>query len=266
MMSWWADSALATATWVDAFDIAILAWLIYRGLLLIRGTRALLSLVGLLIAALIYGISGYFGLNALHWVLDNLFVYAFLGLLILFQEDIRRALARAGGVFTRSALPSEANRLEAVIQSVFALAERKIGALVVIERSGSLDPYIEGSQRLDSLVSGDLIQSVFHPTSPIHDGAVVIRGDRIVAAGVFLPLSLSKDLSKSFGTRHRAAIGLSDATDALILVVSEERGTVTIVQDGKLTAIADSNELRQALSAGLEKSERVADTVDEVAS
>ena len=115
MPPWLADSALATATWIDAIDIAILSWLIYRGLLLIRGTRALLSLVGLLIAGGIYLASGYVGLNAVHWVLDNLFVYAFLGLLILFQEDVRRALARAGGVFTRTALPSEAQRLESVI-------------------------------------------------------------------------------------------------------------------------------------------------------
>ncbi len=266
MPSWLADSAFATATWVDVFDICILAWLIYRGLLLIRGTRALLSLVGLLIATLLYGISGYVGLNALHWLLDNLFVYAFLGLLILFQEDIRRALARAGGVFTRSSMPSEAARVESVIQAVFVLAERKIGAIVVMERSGSLEAYVEGSQRLDARISSELIQSIFHPTSPIHDGAIVIRNDRIVAAGVFLPLSLSKDLSKAFGTRHRAAIGLSDATDALVLVVSEERGTVTLVQDGKLTAIVDSNDLRQAISVGLDAPERSNDTPEETAS
>lgn len=254
MPGWLADSAFATATWVDLVDVLVLAWLIYRGLLIIRGTRALLSLVGLLLAAVAYVLSGYFGLNAMHWVLDNLFVYAFLGLLILFQEDIRRALARAGGVFTRANTPSEAHRLESVVQAVFALAERKIGALVVIERSGSLDPYIEGSQRIDARISSELIQSVFHPTSPIHDGAIVIREDRIVAAGVFLPLSLSKDLSKHLGTRHRAAIGLSEATDAIVLVVSEERGTVTVVQGGQLTAIADTNDLRQALSMGMEAS------------
>jgi diadenylate cyclase len=156
--------------------------------------------------------------------------------------------------------------MESVITAVFALAERKIGAIVVMERSGSLEPYVEGSQRLDARISSELIQSVFHPTSPIHDGAIVIRKDRIVAAGVFLPLSLSKDLSKAFGTRHRAAIGLSDATDALVLVVSEERGTVTVVQDGKLTAIVDSNDLRQAISVGLDAPERPNDSVDETAS
>lgn len=252
MPEWLADSALATATWVDLVDVVILSWLIYRGLLLIRGTRALLSLVGVMLATAIYVLSGWTELNAVHWVFDNLFVYAFLALLILFQEDIRRALARAGGVLARRTTPAEAQLLEEVIQAVFSLADRKIGALVAIERSASLVPYIEGAQLLDAQVSSGLIESLFHPTSPLHDGAIVVRERRLSAAGVFLPLTLSTRVAKVYGTRHRAAIGLTEATDALVLVVSEERGTVAIVQDGAITPVANANELRQELAQGLE--------------
>jgi len=204
------------------------------------------------LAAITYVLSGYAGLGAIHWLLNNLFVYAFVALLILFQEDIRRALARAGGVLSRRTTPSEANLYEEVIQALFTLSKRKIGALVVIERTGSLAPYMEGAQVLDANISGDLLQCLFHPTSPLHDGAVVLSGQRLVAAGVFLPLTLSPNVARVYGTRHRAAIGLSEATDALILVVSEERGSVAIVQYGKITPVADDNELRHELFHGLE--------------
>lgn len=252
MFDWLRDSAFGTATWVDWVDVLVLSWLVYRGLLLIRGTRALLSLVGLLIAAVTYVLSGYAGLASIHWVLDNVFVYAFLAVLILFQEDIRRALARAGGVIARRATLSDANQLEEVIQAVFTLADRRVGALVAIERSASLAPYLEGAHQLDAQVSGELIQAVFHPSSPMHDGAIVVRGRRIAAAGVFLPLSLSQKIARAYGTRHRAAIGLTEATDALVLVVSEERGTVAVVQGGAITPVADANELRHELFQGLE--------------
>lgn len=252
-MSWlveqFRESPFATATWVDWVDIGLLALVVYRVLMVMRGTRAMQSLLGLVLLGLLYQISDYFGLSTVHWVLDNLFVYLVLALLILFQEDIRRALARAGGtLFARTAQrPSDANVLEEVIKACFALAHRKIGALVVIERTGSLDAYVEGAHAVDATVSTELLQSIFHPSSPLHDGAVVISDHRIVAAGVFLPITLSKEIARSWGTRHRAAIGLTEVTDGLCLVVSEERGTVALVRRGEIVPVADANDLRQRL-------------------
>ncbi len=244
------DSPFATTTWIDWVDITLLAVVFYRVLVVMQGTRAVQSLLGLILLAGLYLVSDLTGLTTVHWVLDNLFVYVVIALLILFQDDIRRALARAGGsVFARSAAqrPSDANVMEEVIKAAFGLAHRKIGALIVIERSAQLAPYVEGAQPLDAQVSTELLQALFHPASPLHDGAVVIASGRILAAGVFLPISLSKDISRSWGTRHRAAIGLSEETDGLCVVVSEERGTVAIVTRGEIVPVADTNDLRQRL-------------------
>ncbi|MEQ1504108.1 MAG: diadenylate cyclase CdaA [Myxococcota bacterium] len=244
-------SPLIDATWVDWVDIIALAVVVYRVLVAMQGTRAVQSLLGLGMIGLLYLVSDYTGLTAVHWVLDKLFVYVVIAVLILFQDDIRRALARAGGSLfgsrTTAARPSDANVMEEVIKAAFALAHRRIGALVVIERTASLEPYVEGAHGLDAEVSTELLQALFHPSSPLHDGAVVIAGGRVVAAGVFLPISLSKELSRAWGTRHRAAIGLSEETDGLCVVVSEERGTVTLVSKGEVTPIADTNDLRQRL-------------------
>lgn len=247
--SWFADSPLVTATWIDWVDIGLLAVVIYQVLRFMRGTRALQSLLGLVLVVALYVVSDLIGLVTVHWVLDNVFVYLVLALLILFQEDIRLALARAGGtIFQRSEhRPSDAAVMEEVIKAVFALGHRKIGALIVIERQANLEPYTEGAHPVDALVSTELLQSIFHPSSPLHDGAIVISNQRVVAAGVFLPISLAKEISRSFGTRHRAAIGISEATDGLCVVVSEERGTVSLVQGGEIIPVADHNDLRQRL-------------------
>lgn len=255
LTTWYHDSPFSTATLVDWIDISLLAWLIYRGLLLIRGTRAMQSLLGLAIIGVIYMVSEYLGLSTLHWILDNLFVYLILVLIILFQEDIRRALARAGGTLFNptTTVPSDANLLQEVIKAVFALSKRKVGALIAIERTASLEAYVTGAQQINANVSAELLQSIFHPTSPIHDGAVVISGPTILAAGVFLPISLSKEISRRYGTRHRAAIGLTEATDAVCLVVSEERGTVALVHGGIITPVADRDDLRVHLMERLER-------------
>jgi len=255
----WVLDALSSATWTDALDVALLALVIYSVLVVMQGTRALQSLLGLVLVGLLYVVAWGTGLTTVHWVLDNLFVYVVIAILILFQEDIRRALARAGGTFVarggRSGGPSEAAVMEEVIKACFALAHRKIGALIVIERSGSLEGYVEGGHVLDAAVSTELLQSLFHPSSPLHDGAVVIGEGRVIAAGVFLPISLSKQLSRSLGTRHRAAVGISEETDGLCLVVSEERGTVALVSRGEITPVADTNDLRAQLVERLGESE-----------
>lgn len=254
---------LLYATWVDWIDIAALAYVIYRVLVAMQGTRAVQSLLGLVMIAVLYKVSDLVGLTTVHWVLDKVFVYVVIAVLILFQDDIRRALARAGGSLfgARSApRPSDANVIEEVIKASFALAHRKIGALIVLERSAELEPYVEGAHEMDAVVSTELLQCIFHPSSPLHDGAVVIARGRVVAAGVFLPISLSKELSRAWGTRHRAAIGLSEETDGLCVVVSEERGTVTLVSRGEVTPIADTNDLRQRLVEKLGEERRSEET------
>jgi len=249
-----ADSPFYASTWVDWLDILLLTAVIYQLLLFMRGTRAMQSLVGLSILGALYAMSERTGLSATHWVLDGLFVYAVLALLILFQEDIRRALARAGLTLgARFGIDrGEVQLLEEVVRAVFSLAGKKIGALIVIEKHARLDPWSEGAHQLDAVVSTELLTAVFHPTSPLHDGALLIRKERVVAAGIFLPLSLSRDLMRTIGTRHRAAVGISEQTDAIALVVSEERGTVTLVRGGALIPIVDATDLRRRLFESME--------------
>ncbi len=266
-LAWIVDSLLA-ASWSDLADVAILSFVIYRVLVAMRGTRALQSLLGLLLVGALYLLAWATGLTAVHWVLDNLFVYVVIALLILFQDDIRRALARAGGTFvaggSRSGTRSEASVLEEVIKACFSLAHRRIGALILLERSGSLDAYVEGGHSLDAAVSTELLQALFHPSSPLHDGAVVIADGRVVAAGVFLPISLSKQLGRSLGTRHRAAVGVTEETDGICLVVSEERGTVALVSRGEIVPVADLNDLRAQLVERLGESPPPADAAEAV--
>ena len=253
MVQWYRDSAFYTATWVDWLDIGILALGIYLVLTWLRGTRAFQSLIGMALLVVLYMAAATVGLTTLHWLLDNIFVYAVIALIILFQDDIRRALARAGGtVYGRNKRISDLNMMEEIIGAVFSLAGRRIGALIAIERSASLMPYTEGAHLLDARVSTELLMSLFHPSSPVHDGAVLVCGRRLFSAGVFLPLSHSKQLPKSYGTRHRAAIGFTEETDAVCMLVSEERGTVAVVQGGVVTPVADPNDLRQRLQEYLE--------------
>jgi diadenylate cyclase len=251
------DSPLWSATWIDWLDMALLAVVVYRVLVVMRGTRGAQSLLGLAIVGLLYLVSDLTGLTAVHWVLDKLVVYLVLFLLILFQDDLRRALARAGGFLfggsTRvAARPSEATVMEEIVKAAFALAHKKIGALVVIGRDANLEAWTEGAYPIDAVVTTELLQAIFHPASPLHDGAVVVVRGRIVAAGVFLPISLSPDVGR-WGTRHRAAIGFSEETDGLCVVVSEERGTVALVSRGQITPIVDTNDLRQRLVEKLEE-------------
>ncbi|MCB9759328.1 MAG: TIGR00159 family protein [Alphaproteobacteria bacterium] len=245
---WIADSVFLTIGTRDLVDIGMLWFIFYRALIVLRGTRAIQSLVGLLLLGGIYVASQRFELYAMRWVLDKFFVYIVLAVLILFQDDIRRGLARTGGrLFPAFSSNPDSFAHEELVQAAFALASRRIGALVVIEREASLAELIEGGHPLDAAVTQELLMSIFHPTSPLHDGAVVVKDGRIAAAKAFLPLSLSKDIARYFGTRHRAALGLSEDTDAVVVVVSEERGAVSLVLGGALTPVEDTNELRQRL-------------------
>lgn len=239
---------LSTIRWNDVIDIAILSYVIYTALRVLQGTRAFQSLLGLVFVLLLYALSTKLSLYTIHWLLQQFFVFIVLAVIILFQQDIRAGLARAGGRFFRSvSAPSETSMLEDLVRACFALASRRMGAIIAIQRAAELGNYTESALRIDAMVSQELLLSIFHPTSPLHDGAVVVRDGRLAAAKVFLPLSLSKDVSRFFGTRHRAALGLTEETDAVVLIVSEERGTVSLAMSGALTPVADMNELRQRL-------------------
>ncbi len=245
MLSWLWE----TLQWNDVVDIAIMSYLLYRALLILKGTRALQSLVGLTAILGLYVLAEQLELTSLHWLLEKFLVYIVLAVIILFQKDIRRGLARAGGrlFLTGRSGHSDASTREELIKACFALASRRVGALIAIERTADLDDFVSRATQIDALVSHELLTSIFHPTSPLHDGAIVVQKGRLTAAQVFFPLSLSKDVSRFFGTRHRAAIGLTEETDAIAIIVSEERGTVSIVTDGKITPTANANELRQQL-------------------
>ncbi len=240
----WVDSL----RWTDVLDVALLWFVMYRALLLLRGTRAFQSLVGVLVALVLYALSGQLELFAVHWMLEKFFETIVLAVIILFQADIRRGLAGAGGrLFPSLSSAPPQNAMEEIVRASFTMASRRIGVLIALEREASLQDYADTGNRLDARVSAELLLSIFHPTSPLHDGAVVVQNDRVVSAKVFLPLSTSKDVSRFYGTRHRAAIGLTEETDAVVVIVSEERGTVALVTEGEVQPVADQNELRERL-------------------
>lgn len=231
----------------DVVDIGIVAFIIYEIILLIRGTRAVQMLVGLAILFVIFLISRQFDLLTLHWMLGNFLGSVILVVIILFQSDIRRALMRVGrGPFFKGS-PEEQQLLREVTNAATTLAAKRIGALMAIERRINLGDFLEMGTPIDARVSEELIVSIFNPASPIHDGAVVIQGGRLSAAGCFLPISRNPNLSRSFGTRHRAGIGLSEETDAAVIIVSEETGKISLAVGGQITPGLDGPALRQAL-------------------
>ena len=236
--------------WQDIIDILLVAFILYRVLVIIKGTRAAHMLIGLGFLLLAFLVSRYMGLYTMYWIIQSLWAQVVLALIILFQPEIRRALAHVGeaSFFPSFTTAEELRSLEEIVRATVVLANRKIGALIVIERETSLKDFIEMGVPLDAKVSKELILSIFHPSSPMHDGAVVIRGNRVVAAGCFLPLTLSAELSKSFGTRHRAGIGLTEETDAVAIMVSEETGTITTAVRGRLERNMDMGALRDFLA------------------
>jgi diadenylate cyclase len=237
-------------TWIDLIDIGIVAFLIYQVLLIIRGTGAVQVGFGLLFLGIIYFVSEWLRLNVLHWTLTKILPYLFFLIIILFQHEIRKAVSTLGqnpllNFFTGK---PEAEPIDEIVFAATAMASKKIGALIVIECDMGLKNYIEGGVSLDARVSYDLLLSIFNPASPLHDGAVIIQGDRISAAACFLPLTLNPYLAKEMGSRHRAAIGLSEETDAMIIVVSEESGKISLVHREQLDNDVDGSELKRRIS------------------
>jgi uncharacterized protein (TIGR00159 family) len=232
----------------DLIDVALVTLGIYWLLLLIRGTRAVQILVGLIVLLALSLASEIFQLVTLRQILENFGGSAVIIIVILFQNDIRRALARVGRGFFPSVSAQEASQiLEEVVRAAQTLGQRRIGALMVLEREYHLDDQIETGTEVDAAVSKEILIALFLPYSPLHDGAVVIQQGRVAFAGCILPLTLREDLPEGVGTRHRAAVGITEETDAVVIVVSEETGMISIVMGGEMVQGLDAPRLRVAL-------------------
>lgn len=232
----------------DVIDIALVTLAVYWLLLLIRGTRAVQILIGLLLLLGASLASQAFELTTLQWILDNFLASAVLIIIVLFQADIRRALARVGrGVFPAVAKREETQVAEEVARAAQALAQRGVGALLVIERETHVSDLIEAGTTIDGALKRDLLISIFLPSSPLHDGAVLIQAGRVAQAGCILPLTLREDLPEGVGTRHRAAVGITEESDAVAVVVSEETRALSVVAGGFLAHGLDGARLREVL-------------------
>ncbi|HEU5319473.1 MAG TPA: diadenylate cyclase CdaA [Methylomirabilota bacterium] len=243
---------LANLRWRDALDILLVAFVLYRVFLLFRGTRAVQMVLGLVALVAAWAVARALELRTLQWILDAFWAFWVIILVVVFQPELRRALAWVGqGRLLRGLLGAPVEERDAVAEVAAVadnLAARRIGALIVLERSTGLRHYAELGVRLDALVSADLLVSLFLPYSPLHDGAVFVQGGRVVAAGCFLPLSRSPQVGRTLGTRHRAALGVTEETDAVAVVVSEETGAISVAAEGRLEAVADGDALRGRLS------------------
>ncbi len=233
----------------DMVDLFLVWLVVYRVLLLIKKSGAVQILSGLGILAIAYMASIWLELITFNYILEKFFSNLFVIVVILFQGEIRRALAQIGSnpFLSGSSRVEETHMIEEIAKGLVACAQRGFGALIVIEREISLDYFIEEGRPLDAEISGELIQSIFHPGGPLHDGAMLIRAGRAVSAGCFLPLSKNSALDKNLGTRHRSAIGLTEETDAYVFVVSEENRSVGLANSGILHLDVDHHSIRQAL-------------------
>jgi len=241
--------------WISALiQVAVLACAFYYVFLFFKGTRGAQVLVGLgLLLAILIGLTQIFSLDALNWMFRRFSVYLALALLVIFQPEIRRALAELGKQPSLVISAESRTALDNIVQAVLSLADHRVGALIAIEREIGTRAIQETGTKLDAKVVPELLAGLFYPHSPLHDGGAIIRGNRILAAGCVFPLSQNPDLHKKLGTRHRAAVGFSEETDAVVVVVSEETGTISVSYRGRLSQGLDGERLKRFLTALLLK-------------
>lgn len=234
-------------------DITVVSFVIYKAIMLIKGTRAVQLIKGLLVLIIAFFISDLLQLTTVNWFLQQIQLLIVVALPIVFQPELRRALEQLGrgkifsGSMTYLGVEDRSKLINELVRSVQALSKNKYGALIVIENETGLSDFIETGVNVDGVVSAELLVNIFVPNTPLHDGAVIVRGDRIAAAGCFLPLTDSPYLSKQLGTRHRAALGVTETSDCVVIVVSEETGTISVAHDGELTRYLEEKNLKEML-------------------
>ena len=255
---------ISNAILIDIVDVLIVSFLLYKLFTLMRGTRAVHMFFGLVILFILSVVAQWAHLMALNWIISSLKTVWVIAFVIIFQPELRRALASLGQhrFLSRLFTVEETGVLPEIIKSVSRLAEKGIGAIIVLEKDMGLKNYIETGTKIDARLTAELVETIFSPTSPLHDGAVIVQNDRVAAAGCILPLTQDQRLSVSLGTRHRAAIGLTEETDAVVIVISEETQAISYAQSGKLTRKIDINTLRAELlrNFGLAGEEKTAKT------
>lgn len=234
----------------DILDVTLLLYLVYRLFLAVKGTQAVQMLIGAGILGTLAAIVYWLDLRFAKAAFDALWPYGFIVVLFLFQQEVRRLLVQIGTNPLWLPLPFSAGSvvIEELVRAATSLANKRIGGLLVIERDTDLKSIAEMGVRIEARISRELLLSIYHPTSPIHDGAVMIRRGKIAAAGCFLPLTQDPTLSPTLGTRHRAAIGLTEESDAVVIVISEETGKLSVVIGGKITSDVDQASLRDMLT------------------
>ena len=245
-----------TINWVDIVEILIISFLVYHVLLWIKSTRAWKLFKGIMVILIFVLLAAFFQMSTILWIAENTLSVGLIALVIIFQPELRNALENIGGknilgsifVFNKTAEEKFSNHtIDELVKAVFAMGKVKTGALIVIEDEIVLDEYIRTGIDVDAIVSSQLLINIFEKNTPLHDGAIILRGDRIVSATCYLPLSDSLSLSKELGTRHRAAIGVSEASDSLTIVVSEETGRVSVAYRGEIFRNLDADALRAKL-------------------
>ena len=250
-MSWLSDLLQRPAvTWWDLLDIAIVSVIVYELLKLIRGTRAVQMAIGIAVVVGLFYMSLGLQLETLNWLIRNIVGYVVFAAIVLMQADIRRALVHLGRapIFRRfERMTSDDETIEELVVATGLLAAKRTGAIIVVERRIGLRNFIEGGIPLDAQLTYDLLVSIFQPTSPLHDGAVILQGDRVAAAACFLPLTVNPRLSRDLGSRHRAALGVTEENDSVAIVVSEETGGISLVLDGAIERNLEIEHLRARL-------------------
>lgn len=250
MPSWVSVVQWPAMTWWDVLDVAIVSVAIYELLKALRGTRAVQMAVGSAFLVLMFYISRWGNLKTVDWLIQNLFGYIVFAAIVIFQADIRRVLAHFGRApfFRYFLTPEGADETnEELVFAATQLSAQRAGAIIIIERQIGLRNYIEAGIPLDAILTGDLLISIFQPRSPLHDGAVIVQNDRVAAAACFLPLTVNPQLARQLGTRHRAAIGLTEENDSVAIIVSEETGRISVAFDGKIEGPFDGDQLKKCL-------------------
>ncbi len=241
---------LLSPTWRDGVEILLVAFLIYRLLRFLAGTRALQIVFGLLVLLAAWIAASYLKFTMVTYILSALFTYGIFAIAVVFQPELRQALARLGRArpFRLFLGGANAEVAEEIAEALVRMARGKVGALIVVERDASLEEYAASGTTLDAALSAELLQTIFTPPSPLHDGAVIVRSERVTAAGAILPLTQAALADRTLGTRHRAALGISEESDALAFVVSEETGQIALAVRGRLYRDLDHDKVRKALA------------------